>query len=310
MVTALGDGQSGVGAALPRQASNRRWGPFAAADHYSRRVALLRRLLPVTGLSLLVMLAAWPRLGPLLESVRIGFPAIDLREARELKMVNPRYAGVDRFNRPYVVTAELGRQTTEREDVMALERPRAELTMHNGAIVVVTSATGVYQSQAQLLDLFDDVNLVRQDGTRFVTRRAHLNLNDDTAEGHEPVEGHGPSGDVAGQGFQILSKGQTIIIGGESELHFKGTKSTSSAKAPPALPAEIAETAVQIEAAAMAVAAPETLSRPEGTVAKPDHAKPAAKPRAAAKPPLANRHSPKARPNANPATVKMKGDVG
>jgi hypothetical protein len=35
----------------------------------------------------------WPRLGPLLDSVRLGFPAIDLREARELRMLNPAMPG-------------------------------------------------------------------------------------------------------------------------------------------------------------------------------------------------------------------------
>ena len=57
-----------------------------------------------------------------------------------------------------------------------------------GASVVVTAATGIYQSPAQLLDLFEDVNLVHQDITRFVTQRAHLNLSDNTAQGHDPVE--------------------------------------------------------------------------------------------------------------------------
>jgi len=310
MVRMLGDGRGGAGATLAGQAENRHWGP-PAADHYSRRVALLRRVLPVTGLSLLVMLAAWPRLGPLLDSVRIGFPAIDLREARELKMVNPRYAGVDRFNRPYVVTAALGRQAPEREDVMALERPRAELTMHSGAIVVVTSATGIYQSQAQLLDLFDEVNLVHQDGTRFTTQRAHLNLTDDTAEGHEPVEGHGPSGDVAGQGFRILPKGETIIVSGKSNLLLKGTRPKESTKAPPALPAEVENAAAQIEAAAIAVVAPEPIApRPPAAVAKPANPKPAAHPRTAARPRAANGHSLKAPVSRRPAVVTLKRDVG
>src|SRR5206468_8185079 len=135
---------------------------------------------------------------------------IDLREARELKMVNPRYAGIDRFNRPYVVTAAIGGQVPDRDDVMSLERPRADMTAHSGATVVVTAATAVYQSKAQLLDRLDDVNLVHEDGTRFLTQRAHVNLADNTAEGREPVEGHGPSGDIAGQGFRILAKGDTI----------------------------------------------------------------------------------------------------
>src|SRR5260370_5786722 len=127
-------------------------------DRYSRRVALLKRLLPAVGLTLLVLVAVWPRLGPLLDSVRLVFPAIDLREARELRMLNPRYAAIDPFNRPYVVTAAIGRQVPNRDDLMSLERPKGEMKTHTGASVTVTAATAMYQSQAQLLDLFNDVN--------------------------------------------------------------------------------------------------------------------------------------------------------
>jgi lipopolysaccharide export system protein LptC len=227
--------------------------PSLVTDRYSRRVALLKRLLPVVGLVLLVLVAVWPKLLPLLESVRLGFPAIDLREARELRMLNPRYAGIDRFNRPYVVTSDIGRQVPNRDDLMSLERPRAEMTTHSGASVVVTAATAMYQSQAQLLDLLDDVNLVHENGTRFVTRSAHVDVSANTAEGREAVSGHGPSGDIAAQGFRILEKGDTIIFTGKSNLLLKGTKpSGNPAVSPPALPAEVEAAAARIEAAASA----------------------------------------------------------
>jgi lipopolysaccharide export system protein LptC len=228
-------------------------------------VTLLKFVLPVIGVSLLCLVSAWPRLPALLEGVRLSFPTIDLRDARELRMVNPRYAGVDRYDRPFVVTAAIGRQVPDRNDVMALERPRAEMTMHGGASVVVTATTGIYQSQAQLLDLFDEVNVVHQDTTRFVTQRAHLNLSDNTAEGHNPVEGHGPSGDITGEGFLILSKGDTIIFTGQSTLLLKGTKQNGTAPiAPPALPAEIERTAAHIESAptALPVVTQTTFSSP------------------------------------------------
>ena len=111
----------------------------ARADRYSRWVALLKVVLPVTGVALLCLVSVWPRLPLLLENVRAGFPAIDLHEARELRMVNPRYAGLDRFNRPYVVTAAIGRQVPDRNDVMALEQPKAVMTVHGGALIVVTA---------------------------------------------------------------------------------------------------------------------------------------------------------------------------
>jgi lipopolysaccharide export system protein LptC len=275
----------------------------AAADRYSRRVLFLKRMLPAVGLTLLLLVAVWPRLHPLLQQVRFAFAAIDLREARELRMVNPRYAGLDRYNRPYVITATVGRQVPDRDDVMALEQPKAVMTVHGGASVVVTAATGIYQSQAQLLDLFDDVTLVHENGTRFVTRHGHLNLSDNTAEGHDPVEGHGPSGDISGEGFQILSKGDTIIFTGRSNLLLKGTKPSAALAAPPELPAEIAESAAQIENAAPAIGTAEPAA-PTG-VAEANPAESGA-PQNAAKPELAAKRAGKTRANSKPRVSKVK----
>ena len=252
----------------PRPASG-----WRHTDRYSRRVTLLKRLLPVIGVALLALVAIWPRLVPLLESVRFGFPVIDLREAHELRMLHPRYAGVDRENRPYVVTSAIGRQSSNRDDLMSLERPRAEMTMHNGALVVVTAATAMYQSQAQLLDLFGDVNLVRDDGTRFVTNTAHVDVAADSAVGNDPVTGHGPSGDITAQGFRVVDRGNTIVFTGKSNLLLKGTKpSAHPAASPPKLPAEVAEAAAALEAAARSEAiAPETpVTVPTTAAAKPD----------------------------------------
>src|SRR5581483_11007530 len=97
------------------------------------------------------------RLAPLWERMRFAFPAIDLRDARELDMINPRYAGLDREGRPFVVTAVSARQLPDRQDLISLKSPRADMKTHSGANIVVASLTGIYQSQTQLLDLFEHV---------------------------------------------------------------------------------------------------------------------------------------------------------
>lgn len=250
------------------------------ADRYSRGVTLLKHVLPAIGAGLLLLVAVWPRLAPLIESVRLAVSGIDLREARELTMVNPRYAGTDRLNRPYVVTAAVGRQTPNRSDLMSLEKPRAVMIVHGGAKVVLTAATGIYQSQPQLLDLFDDVTLLHQNGTRFVTQRAHANLASSTAEGHDPIEGHGPSGDIWGQGFHVLDKGDTIVFDGHSHAVLKGTK-PKPASPPSDLPAELVKTAAAVEAAATAPPTPPSAASGMAKSAQPEPAgahRPAAKP--------------------------------
>lgn len=221
-----------------------------AGDRYSRRVARLKLLLPAIGLALLLLVAAWPRLAALFESVRVGLAAIDLREARELKMVDPRYAGLDRQNRPYVLTAAIARQVPDRTDLVSLSGPRARMAMRQGA-VTITAATGIYQSQARLLDLFRRVVLTRQDGTRFLTERAHVDFSKNAAEGHDPVSGRGPWGTVEAQGFRILDKGARVMFTGRSHLVLRGAAARSRPAPPPSLPAAVAAQARAIEAAAV-----------------------------------------------------------
>jgi lipopolysaccharide export system protein LptC len=216
----------------------------------SRLVALLRRLLPALGLGLLLLIAAWPRLTPLWERIRAGFPAIDLRDAQELRMMNPRYAGLDRHGRPFVVTAAIGRQVPKHQDLMSLQMPRAELKTNNGARIVVTARTGIYQQQTQLLDLFGEVVLVHQNGTRFVTDRARINGAGETAEGNDPVAGQGPSGRITAQGFRIFDKGDTIVFTGRSDALLRAAPHSATASAPAALPAPVAQAAAQVAAAA------------------------------------------------------------
>jgi lipopolysaccharide export system protein LptC len=260
------------------------WLANLPGNRYSRRVALLKVALPAIGGALLLMVVVWPRVAPLLE--RFRFAAIDLREARELRMINPRYAGTDRNGRPFVVTAAVGRQIPQRDDVMAFDEPVANLQTHSGAKVVLTADSGVYQTQTQFLDVFGNVTMTHEDGSTFKTASARFDVANSAGEGHEPVEGHGPRGDIAGQGFQILDKGDIIIFTGQSSALLKGTREQTPAPAPAAVPTPIAQAAAQLEAKAQPAhpAPPQPAAAQKAkpaaqhpAKATPAHAKPAAK---------------------------------
>jgi hypothetical protein len=167
----------------------------------------------------------------------------------------------------------------------------------------------MYQSQAQLLDLFGDVNLVHQDGTRFVTNTAHVDVAADTAAGNDPVTGHGPSGDITAQGFRVVDRGNTIIFTGESNLLLKGTKpSAHPASVPPTLPDEVAKTAAALEAAAMA---PQTVAPELPVNADPlAGTAPAATPDPASKPRSVAKRDGKLSGGRAPTGGRAKGDAG
>jgi hypothetical protein len=166
----------------------------------------------------------------------------------------------------------------DRQDLMSLEAPRADVKTHAGADIVVTAATGIYQSPVQLLDLFGGVTLVHQNGTRFVTDTARVDVANSTAEGGDPVVGQGPSGDVNAAGFQILDKGDTIMFTGRSDMLLRGAAPATAKRAPAVLPAPIAAIAMRVEAEAkpvLAAARPAPTAKPTATVHRPAAAHPA-----------------------------------
>jgi lipopolysaccharide export system protein LptC len=217
---------------------------------HTRRVAVLKRVLPAIGISLLLLVATWPRLVPLWERMRVSFPAIDLRDAQELRMVNPRYSGIDREGRPYVVTGSSARQIPDRQDLVSMQAPVAEIRLRGGAQIWASAISAVYQSQAGMIDMFGDVTVTHQDGTRFVTQTARVNAPQNAAEGNDPVAGHGPTGEIKAQGFRIIDKGETIIFTGRAEMLLNGAGGTAATRRPPVLPETVAVLAAQAEAAA------------------------------------------------------------
>jgi lipopolysaccharide export system protein LptC len=235
-------GLPGFAGAARRVASH-----IAVDRRHTRRVAVLRRLLPAVGILLLLLIAIWPRLTPLWERMRVSFPAIDLRDARELRMVNPRYSGIDREGRPFVITAVSARQIPDRQDLVSLQAPVAEIRLRSGAEVRASAISAVYQSQAGLIDMFGDVTVMHQDGTRFVTQSARVNAAQNAAEGGDPVAGHGPAGEIKAQGFRIIDKGETIIFTGQSDMLLNAAGQVTAKRAPPSLPTPVATLASQVE---------------------------------------------------------------
>jgi lipopolysaccharide export system protein LptC len=194
--------------------------PRAAARpsrRYTRFVAAMKLVLPVVAASLLLLVAAWPRIEAQLEKIA-ALPRLDLKEARDLRMVNARFSGLDKLNRPYTVTAETARQMPSKDDLVSLEGPKADITLQNGAWIAATSETGVYQQQQQILDLFGQVHVFHDAGIEFITDSARVFMGQGTAEGTDHIEGQGRFGELAAEGFQLLDRGERVIFTGKARL--------------------------------------------------------------------------------------------
>ncbi|GGF34191.1 hypothetical protein GCM10011611_45530 [Aliidongia dinghuensis] len=188
------------------------------AVRYSRFVGWAKLVLPIGAGGLLLALAAWPYISQGVNRLKFVFPKLDSAQVRDLRMVNPRFSGVDKEKRPFTLTADTARQNQENADLIGLEVPKADIMTKEGAWVVVTGKTGVYQPNSHFLDLYNDVTLFHDKGYEFHTQQARVNLDAGSAEGDQPVDGVGPAGTITGQGFRILKKGETVLFTGKSKL--------------------------------------------------------------------------------------------
>ena len=188
------------------------------AIRYSRFVGWAKLVLPLGAGGLLLVLAAWPYISSGFDRLRLVFPKLDQAQVRYLRMVNPRFSGVDKEKRPFTLTADTARQNPENDNLVGLEVPKADIMTKEGAWVVVTSKTGIYQPDNHLLDMFGDVTLFHDKGYEFHTQHARVDLDAGTSEGDDPVDGAGPAGTIVGQGFRILKKGETVLFTGKSKL--------------------------------------------------------------------------------------------
>jgi len=185
---------------------------------HSRFVHRTKWTLPGLAVALLLLVAAWPQLQSIFEHVRFGLPRIDLSEARKLRMVQPRYSGIDRENRPYVLTADAATQIPRSDDLISLDGPKADLTTNSGSWVEISGDAGTYQTQPQLLDLYGNVLLYQDHGNEFHTDSARIDVANGAAEGHDPIDGQGPFGHVKAQGFKMFNRGDVIVFTGKTYL--------------------------------------------------------------------------------------------
>jgi lipopolysaccharide export system protein LptC len=187
-------------------------------DSYSRFVTLAKRLLPLIALGLLILVALWPRLD--IGFGRFGsFQKLDPRQAHDLRMLHARYTGVDRDNRPFIVTADAAEQLSNNlNDLIGLEGPKADVTSAQGSWYEVNSYTGTYQPQTRMLNMFGNVSLFGDRGDEFHSDSAKIDLAHSTAQSDDPVTGQGPFGHVTAAGFRVLDRGATVIFTGHTEL--------------------------------------------------------------------------------------------
>jgi len=212
-------------AAEPRRMlppSRSRWAP--SATQIARRRTLVRLakwVLPIAGVGLLVGIAIWPELDRMEDRARVSFRRVMQTAPDAVRVVEPRYQGLDEQNRPFTVTAAVAAQA-ESPDIVDLERPRADIVMTDGSWVLLESTAGRFDKARNRLDLTGEVTLWQDGGNMLVTDAAEILFSDGSASGDRPVAAQGPFGTLVSEGFRLAERGQVVVFTGRARAVLEG----------------------------------------------------------------------------------------
>ncbi len=161
----------------------------------SRLVRRLRVALPAFAVILIIAFFLNTRSNTVDQAFLDDFKSITA-STEELRMANPRFAGVDDDGKPFEITATAALQDPETKEVIRLESPRA-VQGGGDESSVVTAESGLYRSEENILTLNRDVTLEHQLGTSTYILRspvATVSIDDQIVTSDAGVGAEGPDG--------------------------------------------------------------------------------------------------------------------
>jgi lipopolysaccharide export system protein LptC len=183
---------------------------LARSGHHSRRVGLLRWLLPTLAALILALLVLWPIMNnsKIVQTAAATIP--------NLVIDNLHFTGVDKDNQPYSVVARLATQVPNAKGVIDLDQPQAEVTLQDGAWLSGKARQGRFDQQGNRLWLGGDVEFFHDGGYQVQTDEAQFDIKNNLAWGEKPVLIHGGFGTIQGDAFHMLDRGKVVVITGHA----------------------------------------------------------------------------------------------
>ncbi|MDP2120746.1 MAG: LPS export ABC transporter periplasmic protein LptC [Hoeflea sp.] len=183
---------------------------YRLAQRHSRRVRILKLLLPLSAALIMIAFVAvsWiDTLGP--EGVAVE--SVSLRDGK-LVMQNPVMSGQGSDARPYSMRAARAIQDLTTPDVIALEEIVADLPVSNGDKATLNALSGLYNRVAQTLVFDKAFTVTSEAGMEASLQSADIDLEEGNLETSDPVSIRSPEASVVAQSMKMQDKGRVIIF--------------------------------------------------------------------------------------------------
>ncbi|HYD26908.1 LPS export ABC transporter periplasmic protein LptC [Brevundimonas sp.] len=184
----------------------------------SRRVQLLRRILPVAIVVLAGGTVSWIVLRSVISDVERKQGA-----SREVTLEKSRFLGQDAQGRSFVVGFERAVRDAE-TGRFRLVGPALRLNLGGRKVTTLTADGGVYDEAAKTVTIGPNVR-ISDGGSGFtlVTPEAVVDTETGIVTGSKGVQGSGPLGTVTASSYAIYEQGERVVFSGSGDNKVRGT---------------------------------------------------------------------------------------
>jgi lipopolysaccharide export system protein LptC len=201
----------------------RRREAFQDAARHSKRVHFLRRVLPIIGGIIVVLVTLWLWLDPLsyVRELPIGVGALKI-SGTKLTMEAPRLTGFSKDGNPYSVTAESASQDLTKTGTIELANIVGKFTSQDRGETVLKAKSGVYDSKEEKMRLYGDIHIdSKEGGYSGLLHDAVAEPKKGTMRSDNPVAITFNEGNLRSDNVQILDHGKSAIFEGNVVVNLK-----------------------------------------------------------------------------------------
>lgn len=200
---------------------------FASARRHSGRVRLLKLALPAAALLMVAAFVGKSWLAvPEMGEIDLGSLAI---ENGRLVMSDPRLEGVTGSNdRPYRMTAARAIQDIGTGARIDLEGIDATLPVDDEGWMTVTASTGVFDREANRLDIDSELTLTTDNGVRAVLKSATVDIGAGSLDTADPVDISLEGARISADSMTVRDKGAVLIFQNRVRMDIEGGRLTGA----------------------------------------------------------------------------------
>lgn len=208
---------------------------FARAMRHSRRVRLLRWLVPasVGAICLVVTLATY--LDPL-RIIRLpGSASGMVISGTKITMEQPKLSGYTRDARWYELTAQAASQDLTKPDMLELQRIRAKIETQDKSTINLTAMDGTFDRKTGVLTLNRDIVLKSSNGTEVRLNDAVVDTGTGDVVSNKPVEVQMLQGTINSNRLEVTNGGDVIRFEGGVTMYLPANEEQKPVNEPKAV---------------------------------------------------------------------------